>query len=117
LAIFAAEHHEKMDGSGYPQGLKGEQMSLESRLLAMADMFAAMAENRPYRSGMDPAKILEILGSDVPKKLDPVCFEALKGVVKRWNWLESAETTQEVGEFGRPHPKHVVIEEELAQLI
>jgi len=117
LATFAAEHHEKIDGSGYPLGLKGEEMSLESRLLAMADIFAAMAENRPYRTGMDPVKILEILEKDVPKKLDPICFEALKGVVKRWNWLEATETVQVVGEFTRPHPKRFVIEEELAQLI
>jgi putative nucleotidyltransferase with HDIG domain len=117
LATFAAEHHEKMDGSGYPLGLKGEEMSLESRLLAMADMFAAMAENRPYRAGIEPAKILEILEKDVPKKLDPVCFEALKGVVKRWNWLEATETTQEVGKFGRPHPKRFVMEEELTEIV
>jgi putative nucleotidyltransferase with HDIG domain len=117
LATFAAEHHEKLDGSGYPLGLRGEQMSIESRLLAMADMFAAMAENRPYRGGLEPAKILEILGKEVPNKLDPLCFEALHRVVERWDWLAPAEPTKEVGEFSRSHPKRFLIEDELAQLI
>jgi HD-GYP domain-containing protein (c-di-GMP phosphodiesterase class II) len=92
-------------------------MSIESRLLAMADMFAAMAENRPYRGGLEPAKILEILGKEVPNKLDPLCFEALHRVVERWDWLAPAEPTKEVGEFSRSHPKRFLIEDELAQLI
>ena len=117
LATFAAEHHEKMDGTGYPEGLRGDQMSIESRLLVVADMFAAMAENRPYRVGLEPAKILEILSKEVPHKLDPQCFAALQGVVKRWNWLAPAVPTTEVGKFSRSHPKRFVIEDELAQLI
>ena len=52
LAIVAAEHHEKLDGSGYPDGLRGEQMSLEARIIAVSDIFTAMVEKRPYpRSG------------------------------------------------------------------
>ncbi len=117
LAAFAAEHHEKLDGSGYPQGITAADMSVESRILAVADMFAAMAENRPYRSGMEPAKILEILGKDVPHKLDPQCFEALQAVVKRWDWLGSAVLNTEIGEFSRPHPRRFSIEDELQQLI
>ncbi|MES2393414.1 MAG: HD domain-containing phosphohydrolase [Acidobacteriota bacterium] len=117
LATFAAEHHEKLDGSGYPEGLRAEQMSIESRVLAIADMFAAMAENRPYRSGLEPARILEILAKDVPQKLDARCFAALGAVVERWNWLTPAEPTTEIGKFSRSHPKRFAIEDELAQLI
>jgi putative nucleotidyltransferase with HDIG domain len=117
LAAFAAEHHEKMDGSGYPRGITGADMSVESRILAVADMFAAMAENRPYRAGMEPAKILEIIGKDVPHALDARCFEALEALVKRWNWLAPGVVTTEIGKFSRPHPKRFSIEDELAQLI
>jgi len=117
LAIFAAEHHEKLDGTGYPLGLKAADLSIESRILGVADVFAAMAENRPYRGGLEPAKILEIIGADVPRKYDPRCFAALQGVVLRWNWLTPAVPTTEVGEFSRSYPKRLAVEDELAQLI
>jgi len=85
LAVVAAEHHEKMDGSGYPLGLKGQQMSVESRLIALADTFAALAEERPYREAIEPEKILKILAPSVPQKFDPVCFAALGSLVQRWS--------------------------------
>jgi putative nucleotidyltransferase with HDIG domain len=84
LAVVASEHHEKMDGSGYPLGLKGEQMSIESRLIAVADTFAALAEVRPYREAIEPKKILTMLAPSVPNKFDPECFAALRAVVDRW---------------------------------
>jgi putative nucleotidyltransferase with HDIG domain len=117
LATFAAEHHEKIDGSGYPHGITGAEMSLESRILAIADVFAAMAENRPYRCGMEPAKILDIIATEVPHRLDPRCFVALQAVVKRWKWLDTSVFCSEIGEFSRPHPRRFTIEDELAQLI
>ncbi|HLI78272.1 MAG TPA: HD domain-containing phosphohydrolase [Acidobacteriaceae bacterium] len=85
LASLAAEHHERLDGSGYPLGLKADQLSLESRVIAMADCYSAMAENRPYRPGLDPRDILLEIGRDVPAKFDPVCFDALQVSVLRWN--------------------------------
>ena len=85
LAVLAAEHHERLDGSGYPFNLRAEQISLESRVIAMADCYAAMAEDRPYRAGLQADRILSILEEDVPHRLDITCFEALKIAVKRWN--------------------------------
>ena len=57
LATNVWQHHERMDGSGYPQGLKGEQILLGSRILAVADVVEAMASHRPYRPalGIDAA--------------------------------------------------------------
>jgi len=57
IATMVLQHHERLDGSGYPQGLKGEQIPLESRILAVADVVEAMASHRPYRAalGIDPA--------------------------------------------------------------
>ncbi len=57
IALTILQHHERMDGSGYPQGLKGEEISLESRIIAVADVIEAMASRRPYRAelGIDAA--------------------------------------------------------------
>lgn len=85
LAALSAEHHERLDGSGYPFGLRAEQISLESRAIAIADCYAAMAEDRPYRPGLSVAQILANLAEDVPHKLDATCFEALCSATRRWD--------------------------------
>lgn len=100
LAVLAGEHHERLDGSGYARGLCAEHLSLESRIIAMADCYAAMAENRPYRPGLEPARILHILSQDVPHKLDPTCFAALSVAVDRWDGSMPAPSLQEA------HPTH-----------
>lgn len=84
LASLTAEHHERLDGSGYPFHLKAEDLSLESRVIALADCYSAMAENRPYRPGLDPKHILAEIGEDVPNKFDGNCFDALKRQVALW---------------------------------
>ena len=85
IAVLAAEHHERLDGSGYPFGLQSHQISLESRIIALSDCYAAMAEDRPYRVGLASSDILTILAYDVPQKLDGHCFEALQRLVQRWD--------------------------------
>ncbi|MDP2852337.1 MAG: HD domain-containing phosphohydrolase [Gallionella sp.] len=52
LPEWAAFHHEKPDGSGYPFRINAEKLSMGSRIMAIADIFTALAEDRPYRSGM-----------------------------------------------------------------
>jgi PAS domain S-box-containing protein len=52
VALVALQHHERIDGSGYPQGLKGEAILLEARIMAVADVVEAMSSHRPYRPGM-----------------------------------------------------------------
>jgi len=58
VADIAYQHHERMDGSGYPQGLKGEGICLEARIVAVADVVEAMANHRPYRAGLGIDKAL-----------------------------------------------------------
>ena len=58
IAHSVLEHHERLDGSGYPNGLKGEQISLEGRILAVADIMDAMGCNRPYRTSLGIEKAL-----------------------------------------------------------
>jgi putative nucleotidyltransferase with HDIG domain len=83
IAQIAGRHHEKMDGSGYPYNLPGEKLTLEDRIVGLADFYGALSEDRPYRSGMPASKIFAILEKEVPQKFDPVCFEALSAVMKR----------------------------------
>ncbi len=52
IARAALEHHERMDGSGYPNGLKGDEISMEGRILAVADVVEAITSHRPYRKGL-----------------------------------------------------------------
>jgi HD-GYP domain-containing protein (c-di-GMP phosphodiesterase class II) len=58
VAQIALQHHERMDGTGYPQGLKGEAILLEARIMAVADVVEAMSSHRPYRPGLGIDKAL-----------------------------------------------------------
>jgi putative nucleotidyltransferase with HDIG domain len=78
IAVIAGEHHEKLDGTGYPAGLSKRHLSLESRLLAVADIYGALSEKRPYRNALAPAQITAIMDRDIPAKLDGECYEALR---------------------------------------
>lgn len=77
MARIAGQHHERLDGSGYPFGLSAQDLSLESRVVAVADVYAALSEDRPYRPAIPPAQIFDILRKEAPRKLDADCVEAL----------------------------------------
>ena len=77
LAVIAGAHHEKLDGSGYPNRLTASDLSIESRIIAVADVYGALTEDRPYRPGMEVERALAIIAQDVPHKLDVECYEAL----------------------------------------
>ncbi len=81
IAVLAGEHHEKLDGSGYPNRLEAKQLSVESRILAVADIYAALSEHRPYRESLPAAKIRSIMDRDIPAKLDPEVYSALCSVM------------------------------------
>jgi HD-GYP domain-containing protein (c-di-GMP phosphodiesterase class II) len=62
LSSFALSHHEKLDGSGYPQGLKGDEIPVQVRMITIADIFDALTEkNRPYKPAVPPEKALDII--------------------------------------------------------
>lgn len=68
IPFFAASHHEMLDGSGYPRGLKGEELPVQSRILAVVDIYDALtAIDRPYRRSLPPEKAYEILKSEAAK--------------------------------------------------
>jgi HD-GYP domain-containing protein (c-di-GMP phosphodiesterase class II) len=59
IATIVMQHHERINGSGYPFGLTGDQIILEARILAVADVVEAMSSHRPYRPALGVAKALE----------------------------------------------------------
>ncbi|WP_434620184.1 HD-GYP domain-containing protein [Azospirillum sp. B2RO_4] len=75
-------HHEKFDGSGYPQGLKGEAIPISARIFAVADVFDALTSRRPYKEPMSYAATMDILADGAGKHFDPVVlarFTAIAG--------------------------------------
>ncbi len=83
IAEIAWAHHEKLDGKGYPRGLTKEQIPLEVRIVTTADIFDALTADRPYRKAMPVSQALSIMSDMVGTALDPLCFEALKGALRR----------------------------------
>ena len=75
-------HHERFDGSGYPRGLKGEQIPLPGRIIAVADVYDAMTSERPYRKAMKPAKALDVIREGAGKQFDPAVVEAFLQVIE-----------------------------------
>ena len=76
-------HHEALDGRGYPYGLKGEQIPLLARVIAVADTFDALTTNRPYQQAHTPEQALQIIRNLAGKRLDPVAVDALFAVYER----------------------------------
>jgi PAS domain S-box-containing protein len=71
VAEVARQHHERIDGSGYPRGLKGEEIILEARILAVADVVESMASHRPYRPGLGIAQALREIENGAGRLYDP----------------------------------------------
>ncbi|RMF49030.1 MAG: HD domain-containing protein [Anaerolineae bacterium] len=72
-----AEHHERLDGTGYPRGLRGEEISLLGRIVAAADVFDALTSDRPYRKALSAEDALAYLHQNIGSHFDPECVEAL----------------------------------------
>ena len=76
IAEIAYQHHERLDGSGYPRGLSGEAILMEARILSVADVYDAMTSNRAYRPGMPADFVLDRLHSMAGSLLDTHAVEA-----------------------------------------
>jgi HD-GYP domain-containing protein (c-di-GMP phosphodiesterase class II) len=78
LRQIVACHHEKIDGSGYPHGLKGGEIPLEARIVAVADVFDALTSRRPYKAAWNNADAMAALNADAAEnRLDDDCVAAL----------------------------------------
>lgn len=81
MAFKAAAHHERLDGAGYPHGIKDQEISLETRIITVADFFDALTADRPYRKAMAVEKAIDIIESEIGSAVDPRCVAALQAVI------------------------------------
>jgi putative nucleotidyltransferase with HDIG domain len=79
---YVRHHHERYDGSGYPDGLAGAQLSLGARIVAVADCYEALVTDRPYRAGVRPAEALAYIQSRRGAFFDPDVVDRLEGVLR-----------------------------------
>src|SRR5204862_3277608 len=77
---FIHDHHERYDGSGYPRGRAGVEISIGGRILAACDAFDAMTSRRAYREAFDEKATIGRLQTDVGRLIDPEVFAALQKV-------------------------------------
>jgi HD-GYP domain-containing protein (c-di-GMP phosphodiesterase class II) len=81
-AAIVRHHHERWDGAGYPDGLKGRDIPTGARLIAVADSFDALTSDRPYRSGASTAEALHVLRAGRGQQWDPSMVDALLQVME-----------------------------------
>ena len=74
-------HHEHFDGNGYPYGIKGEEIPISSRIIAIADAYDGMVSNRAYRQAMQPEAALNVLENLAGKQFDPQLVQAFKEIL------------------------------------
>jgi HD-GYP domain-containing protein (c-di-GMP phosphodiesterase class II) len=86
LDALASAHHERLDGSGYPEGLRADQLQQKARILAVADVFDALTQTRHYRVGMTMHEAFKEIGAMTPHQLDAHCVGALKAFLGCGPW-------------------------------
>jgi putative two-component system response regulator len=84
-AEIALGHHEKFDGSGYPKGLKGEEIPIFSRIVAVADVFDALTSERPYKKAWEVEAAIDFLNQGSGSHFDPTC---VRGFLDAWDEIE-----------------------------
>ena len=77
------QHHERLDGSGYPEGTKGKHIRMEAKVLAVADVVSAMTENRPYREAYDTKAALDEIKKNAGKLYDAQVTKACEKVITK----------------------------------
>jgi len=76
-------HHEKWDGSGYPRGLRGEEIPLFARLFAIVDVWDALSSDRPYRAAVSKAEVTEYIRSQSGSHFDPALVDIFMGLLAK----------------------------------
>ncbi len=80
-------HHERWDGKGYPENLKGEEIPLWARIISVADTFDALTTSRPYRKRISQNEAIEEIEKNIGKQFCPYCGEAFLKIIKKWKEL------------------------------
>lgn len=87
IADIIRQHHERMDGSGYPQKLKGADIRMEARILAVADVVESMASHRPYRPALGLGAAVTEIEKNAGRWFDPDVVDAFLRLVREKNWV------------------------------
>jgi putative nucleotidyltransferase with HDIG domain len=106
---FVRSHHERLDGSGYPDGRRGPEISLVARIAAVADMYDAMTSERPYKAALSPEAALSDLKAKAGTLLDPEVVAALEAVLPEWESQRQSDTAlrgPEIVERGEQDESH-----------
>jgi HD-GYP domain-containing protein (c-di-GMP phosphodiesterase class II) len=96
-------HHERWDGTGYPEGLKGEEIPLEARIVSVADTFDAMTSTRSYRKALDKEIAIEEIKKNAGKQFDPRVVAAFLKIINKenvtqvWNKCQEAQKNLKIG--------------------
>jgi putative two-component system response regulator len=98
---IAGSHHEKWDGSGYPQGLSGEAIPLPARLMALADVFDALVSKRHYKQALPLPEAVRIMTQGRGRHFDPDIFDA---------FIESVDTFTDIAQRYADHPTEPFME-------
>ncbi|MEW6640382.1 MAG: HD domain-containing phosphohydrolase [Pseudomonadota bacterium] len=91
-AVIARGHHERWDGSGYPDGLRGREIPIAARIVAVADVFDALTMQRPYKKAMPLEEARAYMAARKGTEFDPLCIEAF---LARWNEVVEISGTSE----------------------
>ena len=83
VAEMVHQHHERLDGSGYPQGLKGDDILIEAQIVGLADALDSIASHRPYRPSRGADQAMEIIGQGAGSLFNPQAVEACRQLLKR----------------------------------
>ncbi|HKP75081.1 MAG TPA: HD domain-containing phosphohydrolase [Longimicrobiaceae bacterium] len=114
LMKIVSSHHECWDGSGYPCGLAGEEIPLEARIIALADVFDAMTQPRSYKQAMPVEEALEKLDEGCARQFDPHLVDLIEcePVLDRWIQIAHEGLDDELRHLAHPNPT----ERELAKV-
>jgi putative nucleotidyltransferase with HDIG domain len=95
FSAAAAQHHERLDGNGYPWRISGDRLSYIARVLAVADVYEALTANRPYREGLPVRKVVDIMARDRGSAFDPHIFDAAVALAEGGTLAALAQVTED----------------------
>ena len=96
VATFVLQHHERIDGSGYPDGIEGDRIHLEARIIAVADVVEAISSHRPYRPALGLDVALEEIEKNAGRFYDADVVKACVGLFREHGFQFGSESSEMV---------------------
>jgi HD-GYP domain-containing protein (c-di-GMP phosphodiesterase class II) len=105
VMLIVLQHHENYDGTGYPDGLAGDEISIYSRILAVADRFSALTANRPYRKPVHAEEAARFIQDNAGIQFDPSVVDAFFRVLEKKKNIIFQENDRSSPEYSTRSPK------------